>query len=377
MKKIFEEIISSQPLFSQERQNVKQAIQDLIRRSKSVAYGGVEGQDDESERTLYLFSLQLIQWPYEQPATRRNLVHHFLELHCDAPWHYLFECPFSSSDETLLANAQFATLVKGPGHWPTASIRATRKSFTGLVKEKFPFTLDSPLLSSLEPKEPHLNQIWKETLSDYDQGFYHNAPPWESVQDFIHGYWDDWDPRYGPPGLPIFYLTNKFTEEAESLESAVGFEGEFLRVPCMPVASSTIPWTGTLHDMWNIFWQIQRIWQKELPHSDVPLFFADEQSFIDETLIMVDRWHLKEMKNLQYQEILKGVEKPWIRGMVYGRILAFNAIAAQGSLSHEDEPVVRIFRQEVEVENEDRVDVMHRYLRPDWPGHGIIPDEEL
>ncbi|KAJ5730658.1 uncharacterized protein N7483_005166 [Penicillium malachiteum] len=369
MKKIFEETISRQPLFSEERQNVKQVIQDLIRCSSPIG-----GPDEESERPLDLFSVQLIRWPYEQPAKRRNIVHHFLELHYDTPWHYLFKCPFSSSDETLLGNAQFATLVKRPGPWPTASIGATRKTFTGLVKELLPFANDSHILSSLEPKEPSLNQIWNETLSDYDQGFYHNASPWELVQDFVVN--EHWDPRYGPPALAIFYLTNKFTEEqADSLESAIMLElgGEVLRVSC--TTKSTTPLTRTLHDMWNIFWQIHKIWQIEFPRSDVPLFFADEQSFIDETLIMVDWWHLKEMNNLHYQDILKRVDKPWIRGMVYGRILAFDAISAHGSLSMEDEPVLSYFRNEVE--GHDRVDVVYRYLRPDSPGHEIIPHEEL
>ncbi|KAJ5733805.1 hypothetical protein N7493_002591 [Penicillium malachiteum] len=372
MKKIFEKIISSQPSFSRERQDAKESIQGLIRRSDSSYYGNFEDSDNVPELPLDRFSVQLIQWPYEQPAKRRNIVHHFLELHYQASWHYLFKCPFSSSDETLLDNAQFATLAKlaNDNPWPTASISAAHNTFTGIVRDQLKLALDSRLLSSLKPKKPSNYQISHETLSDPDQGFYHNAPPWEPVQDFEV---EEWDPRYGPHTLPIFYLTNKFTEEqAESLECAVGHEGEILRVPCM--TGSTIPSTGTLHDMWNIFWQIQQIWQTESPREDIPLFFADEQSFIDETLIVVDRWHLKEMNLYHHWDSMKRVDKPHMRGMVYGRIIAFNAIMTRGALAYGERPRVDKFRKEIE--SHDQVDVVHRYLRPDWPGHGIIPDDE-
>ncbi|KAJ5621642.1 hypothetical protein N7528_006425 [Penicillium herquei] len=373
MKKIFEKIISSQPPFSRERQDAKESIQSLIRRSDSYYYGDFEDPDNESERPLDCFSVQLIEWPYEQPAKRRDIVHHFLELHYVAHWHYLFKCPFSSSDETLLDNAQFATLMKldNDNPWPTASISAARNTFTGIVQDQLELALDSRLLSSLKPKKPSNYQVLHETLSDPDQGFYHNAPPWERVQDFEV---EEWDPRYGPHTLPIFYLTNKFTEEqADSLEDAVDHEGEILRVPCM--TGSKIPSSGTLHDMWNIFWQIQQIWQTESPREDIPLFFADEQSFIDETLIVVDRWHVESLHLYQNWDLLKRVDKPHIRGIVYGRVVAFNAIETHGALAY-GRPSVDRFRKEIENLNGDRVDVVHRYLRPDWPGHGVIPDEE-
>ncbi|KAJ5707648.1 hypothetical protein N7488_007449 [Penicillium malachiteum] len=400
MKKIFELIMLKHPPLSERHETLKWTIQLLIRQSQCTpevmdhgsSFPREEEADDfsyrrEKELPLDQFHVQLVPWPYNQPATRRDLEYHYRRAGRFTR-HYLLRCPFStSSDEDLLENSEMATLESHiprdmamwlSGKLPRQIVHAVRKSFAGIVREELSKTIQWSDLEPLKPKKfPLYQMICKETLRDPDQPLYDNPPPWIPI----------WDVeialvRSRFPAMPLFYLTKRFSDEdVESLENTLW--GSFQNVPpkWSPLEILHIPWAkgddalylldGNVHDIWNIFWEITS-------HSNLsecylrPLFFLDNQTRRDGTLIVVDKWETWESDFLAGQEDwLKGIEEPLVTGMLYGRIRLESACSFNKSLN--DVWGTKTFEQELV---SDGIDVMHRYLRPDWPGHGTITDLE-
>ncbi|KAJ5730655.1 uncharacterized protein N7483_005163 [Penicillium malachiteum] len=123
------------------------------------------------------------------------------------------------------------------------------------------------------------------------------------------------------PALPLFYLTDMFSnEDFNGLEDALWDSFEDVPPEWGPMETLHIPWKrpddapnlsdGTLHDMWNIFWETT------CPRfHPLLLFFVDKQLSVDGTLIVVSEWETFKSEIQAGQEgLLRGIERPLVRG---------------------------------------------------------------
>ncbi|KAJ6016136.1 hypothetical protein N7540_010727 [Penicillium herquei] len=397
MKRIFELIMSKHPPLSERHESLKWAIQLLIRLSQCTSeecspeesiIRGLTPDDytpewstpedmnafslsREEELPLDQFHVRLVPWPYNQPATRRDLQHHYRGGRFDVR-HYLLRCPFSSSsDEELLENSELATLqtiVPGDvaefvraGKRLKLFAEAVRNSFTGIVRQELLRTIEWRDLEPLKPKEfPLYQMICEERLSDLDEPLYEDPLPWIPI----------WQPNLAGsrfPALPLFYLTNSFSDDdLDNLEDTLWDSFEETPPEWAPKQILHIPWKkadktpnlpdGTLHDIWNIFWDITSL---EYYYCYLPLFFVDSRTCIDGTVIVVSEWEtLKSYFQAGQEDLLRGITRPLTRGMFYGRIF-LESICLFNNALHNDWGRTPLSE------------------RPDWPGNGIIPDLEI
>ncbi|KAJ5621641.1 hypothetical protein N7528_006424 [Penicillium herquei] len=395
MKKIFELIMSTHPPLSERHESLKWAIQLLIRQSqctpKVMDHGSSFPREEEADDSSYRweeelpldqFHVRLVPWPYNQPATRRDLEYHYRRAGFDVR-HYLLQCPFStSSDEELLENSEFATLQGHipramaaylVGKMPTQVVQAVRNSFAGIVKNGLLRTIQWSDLEPLKPKQfPWYQIISREILSDPDQPLYDNPLPWRPIRNLslaLSG------TRFA--ALPLFHLTKRFSDEdIDSLEHTLldSFQDvprewrpmHIIHLPWIKTDGAPSPSDGTLHDIWNIFLEVN---SEDSRAFFLPMFFIDDQTRHDGTLIAVNEW---ETFQSDHDDLLRGIERPLLRGMLYGRIFV-DSVCFFNQILQEDWGVDAFERGILD----DEIDVMHRYLRPDWPGHGIIPDEDV
>ncbi|BCS28452.1 uncharacterized protein APUU_70022A [Aspergillus puulaauensis] len=195
-----------------------------------------------------------------------------------------------------------------------------------------------------------------------DHPFYVTTPDWQSTS-------------YALNWIPVFYLTNKLAPEQDKavrdeLVNCADIDWADEKSVCY------VPWTkdesrdGNLDDAWEVFWDLYTYKRgRAVPcgHS-TPVFFIDQQSGIDQTVLVADAdmLYIDRDNTAAPLELLKGLDVPKLRGIMYNRIPAAEAhgafvnrgIANMGFDEFGDEEQIKA------------------YPRPGWPGHGILEDDE-
>jgi hypothetical protein len=305
--------------------------------------------------------VQLIPWEQNSFATRRDLECHWKERHDRSlcPLNYLL-APIKPSRQPLALNdAQFGSIYHGNDGF----VLMARNTLDQMVKTKVNHS-NGRLSKVAQLQEdlkngnlPDSSQV--EFLIGPDEPFYYNPPLWEPVN------------GEGLISIAVFYLTNQLSvDQIRALKTELLTENTLLDGQ---KACCFVPWKdghktaldGTIDDIWRIFWEMRRCTSCQMP-----IFFIDEQSGIDQTVLMVDTDHyIWQHDDERATELLKDVEDASTKGLLYGRIKGRDAHDGHVSLSmgnlNFDE-----FLESCGLDQE------HRYPRPGWPGHGILENEE-
>lgn len=306
-------------------------------------------------------NIQLIPWEQKSCATRRDLEYHWKEMHDRAicPLNYLL-APVNLSRQSLaLADAQFGSIY----HSNDGFVLVARNTLDQMARAKLNHS--NGRLGNIAQLQEDLK---KGTLPDSskvefligpDDPFYYNPPLWEPVN------------GEGLISIAVFYLTNKLSNDqilALKKELHTGDTVLDSRKACC-----FVPWEdgsqnapdGTVEDIWRIFWEMRRC-----TSCPMPIFFIDEQSGLDQTVLMVDTDHYIWLHDdEQATELLKDVEDASTKGLLYGRIKGRDAHdgyvnLSTGNLNFDE------FLESCGLDQE------HRYPRPGWPGHGILENDE-
>ncbi|KAJ5904996.1 uncharacterized protein N7473_001912 [Penicillium subrubescens] len=305
--------------------------------------------------------VQLIPWEQKSQATRRDLEYHWKERHDRSlcPLNYLL-VPITPSRQALaLGDAQFGSIYHGNDGF----VLMARNTLDQMVKTKVNH-LNGRLSEVAQPQEdlkkgnlPDSSQV--EFLIGPDEPFYYNPPLWEPVN------------GEGLISIAVFYLTNKLSiDQIRALKTELLMDNTQLDGQ---KACCFVPWEdghtttldGTIDDIWRIFWEMRRCTSCQMP-----IFFIDEQSGIDQTILMVDTDHyIWQHDDERATELLKDVEDASTKGLLYGRIKGRDAHdghvnLSMGNLNFDE------FLESCGLDQE------HRYPRPGWPGHGILENEE-
>jgi hypothetical protein len=305
--------------------------------------------------------VQLIPWEQKSHATRRDLEYHWKERHDRSlcPLNYLL-APIKPSRQPLaLGDAQFGSIYHGNDGF----VLMARNTLDQMVKTKVNHSNGrlgkiAQLQEDLKNGNlPDSSQV--EFLIGPDEPFYYNPPLWEPVN------------GEGLISIAVFYLTNKLSPDqigalkTELLTDNAQLNGQ--------KACCFVPWEdgrktaldGTIDDIWRIFWEMRRCTSCQMP-----IFFIDKQSGIDQTVLMVDTDHyIWQHDDERATELLKDVEDASTKGLLYGRIKGRDAHdghvnLSMGNLNFDE------FLESCGLDQE------HRYPRPGWPGHGILENEE-
>ncbi|PYH91299.1 hypothetical protein BO71DRAFT_401468 [Aspergillus ellipticus CBS 707.79] len=206
-----------------------------------------------------------------------------------------------------------------------------------------------------EYKLANLETDTTELMYPPSQPFYPNPPQWCPT-------------KRGLNWISLFYLTNNITpEHNEAITTEIPTLGEVEEPEWGDKISVTIPWAnteadGTLDDVWKIFWEIHT--HQRGKGIRTPIFFVDQQTLVDNTVLAVEHdYYFVEDGNTTAKEMLKDVPFPDCRGFLYGRVAGRDAHIIYANLS--------IGNMDFEEFTEKS-----QYPRPDWPGHGILKDEE-
>ncbi|ODM14755.1 hypothetical protein SI65_09749 [Aspergillus cristatus] len=123
---------------------------------------------------------------------------------------------------------------------------------------------------------------------------------------------------------------------------------------------------GTLEDMWDVFWDVYtyKRGRATAVTSPLPMFFIDQQSGHDLTVVAVDSDTLYTRKsNTAAAEILKDTPARKVRGFFHGRLSSRDAHIAHANLS-------------IANMDFDEFTEPNQFPRPGWPGHGILEDDD-
>lgn len=306
-------------------------------------------------------TVQLILWEQKSHATRRDLEYHWKEKHDRSlcPLNYLLAPIKPSRHRLVLGDAQFGSIYHGNDGF----VLVARSTLDQMIKTKVNHSNGrlgkiAQLQEDLKNGNlPDSSQV--EFLIGPDEPFYYNPPLWEPVN------------GEGLISIAVFYLTNKLSpDQIRALKTELLTDNALLDGQ---KACCFVPWEeghnsaldGTIDDIWRIFWEMRRGTSCQMP-----IFFIDEQSGIDQTVLMVDTDHyIWQHDDERATEILKDVEDPSTKGLLYGRIKGRDAHdghvnLSMGNLNFDE------FLESCGLDQE------HRYSRPGWPGHGILENEE-
>ncbi|KAF3388482.1 hypothetical protein F1880_004535 [Penicillium rolfsii] len=308
----------------------------------------------EREETHSNMKVQLIPWEKKFHATRRDLESHWKDKHDRSlcPLNYLL-APIT------LEHAQVGSIHHGNDGF----VLMIRNTLDQMVETKLNHS-NGRLGKIAHQQEdlkngelPDSNQV--EFLIGPDEPFYYNPPLWEPVN------------GEGLISIAVFFLTNKLSNtQIRALKSELLTDNAFLGGK---KACCFVPWKdgrnsahdGTIDDVWRIFWEMRRHTSCQMP-----IFLVDQQSGIDQTVLMVDTDHyIWQHDDERATELLKEVEDPSTKGLLYGRIKGRDAHdgwvnLSMGNLNFDE------FLESCGLDQE------HRYPRPGWPGHGILENEE-
>ncbi|CEO59671.1 hypothetical protein PMG11_04339 [Penicillium brasilianum] len=306
--------------------------------------------------------VQLIPWNRKSDATRRDLEYHWKETHDRAicPLNYLL-APITPGSRQLFAfdGAQFGSIYHGNDGF----VLMARNTLDQMIKAKLNHSNGrlgkiAQLQEGLKDGTlPESSQV--EFLIGPDEPFYYNPPPWEPVN------------GEGLISFAVFFLINKFPHD-NILALKTELHTEDARLDGQK-ACCFVPWEegnqnapdGTIDDIWRIFWEI-----RQCTSCQMPIFFIDEQSGVDQTVLMVDTDHyIWPQDDERATELLRDVEDPSIRGLLYGRIKGRDAHDGHLNLSMGN----LNFDEFLEFSGSDEE---YRYPRPGWPGHGILESDD-
>lgn len=362
-------IFLSFPSTLKEREKLQTALQEVMRKQYPKAKKEIENQRKENEDDgdngdnsdsdkIKEPAVRLIHWEHDHIASRSDLMRIREACRPDdfsnrlSSLIFLLE-PIKGDNVTV---AQFGTLLNAP-----TGIIILRKTLDQVVKE----ALDSDVrgYEEIEKDLKHHGRVdpsKMEIMQDLDQPFYPNLPPWLPIDETMNG-------------IPLFYLTNKVTKqehralqnEIQTLEDSDVDDHPWEKVCCF------VPWIsdedGTPTHMWDSLWRMCYN-ENRLYRYDPPALFVDQQSIVDNTVIVADTlyYHLP-CASEEALKLLEDVPKPSIKGLVYGRIPGRSAHTVYANLSISNMALDDFF--------DEREDEIKKFIRSDWP-QGIPEDEE-
>lgn len=310
-----------------------------------------------------VLKVQLVPWGQKSRAARRDLEYHWKETHDRAicPMNYLLAPIKSSRSPFALADTpgQFGSIYHGNDGF----VLVARNTLDQMAKARL--TDSNSRLGEIAQLQkglksgtlPDSSQV--EFLIGPDDPFYYNPPLWEPVN------------GEGLISIAVFYLTNKLSrEQILALRQELHMGATILNIQ---KACCFVPWEegsrnaldGTMDDIWRIFWEM-----RQRTSCPMPIFFIDQQSGVDYTVLMVDTDHyIGPHDDTHAAELLRDVEDASTRGLLYGRIRGRDAHdghyhLSTGELNFDE------FLESFGLDQE------HRYPRPGWPGHGLLESDE-
>ncbi|OJJ80106.1 uncharacterized protein ASPGLDRAFT_39395 [Aspergillus glaucus CBS 516.65] len=331
------------PTAEDELANIKSTLQSAARKCHQK-YGG---QDQE-------MAIQLIPWEYHYVASRRGLLNlwdgyqqQILANDYSSRIYFLLE-PTKDTERVLIGILNYDMLKPAIVSWISLEQVIIKEQRWGLSAKE---CLDRP--------KPHIPESQEsELMYPPEQPFYVNNPPWLPADDRIN-----W--------VPVFYLTSNLTKDQDQAVRAELHTTNTFDLEQWDKHCCFVPWKdgqrdGTLEDMWDIFWDVYT-YRRDRATSitpPLPIFFIDQQSGHDLTVIAVDSDILYTRKsNTAAAEILKNTPARKVRGFFHGRLSGRDAHMAHANLS-------------IANMGFDEFTEANQFPRPGWPGHGILEDDE-
>lgn len=340
-------IILMFPTAEDELANIKSTLQSAARKCHQE-YGG---QDQE-------MAIQLIPWEYHRVASRCGFLNlwdgyqqRILANDYSSRIYFLLE-PIKDTERVLIGTLSYDMLKPAIVSWISLEQVIIKEQRWGLSAKE---CLDRPKPYIPESQESEVTEF----MYPPEQPFYVNNPPWLPADDCI--YW-----------VPVFYLTGNLTKEQDqAIRSELHTMNDIDLEQWDKKHCCFVPWKdgqrdATLEDMWDIFWDVYTYKRGRATSitSPFPIFFIDQQSGHDMTVIAVDSDTLYTRKsNTAAAEILKNTPARKVRGFFHGRLSGRDAHIAHANLS---------------IANMDFGDFTeaNQFPRPGWPGHGILEDDE-
>ncbi|KAJ5292281.1 uncharacterized protein N7443_008234 [Penicillium atrosanguineum] len=260
--------------------------------------------------------IQLVPWTNDYQATRRDLEMHWNQTHHPklCPIWYLLAPPQRIAGGYDLERAQWAAIYHGSND----GIFIARKTFQSRLMESIsPQSFRRSAATQFQDRladQLSIDPDRVEIFCSPDSPLYLNPPMWEPVD------------SAGITSIALFYLTNQLPEEQQqTLKTELhtlndmedDYEDEDYNKACC-----FVPWAeegenvsgGTVDDMWEVFWGMY-----QLTTFEMPIFFIDDQSGIDQTVLVVYPDHCYNSDE-DAQSLMEDVNKPKVNGMLYGRI---------------------------------------------------------
>ncbi|KAJ5794953.1 hypothetical protein N7457_001552 [Penicillium paradoxum] len=194
-----------------------------------------------------------------------------------------------------------------------------------------------------------------EIMSSYDDPFYSNPPPWQPVDRSMNS-------------ISLFYMTNRLTkQEDRALHDEIRTMNDLEHHSWSRKVISPVPWKpdqdnaddAGLDYMWEIVETVP-----ESNHVQLPYFFADEQSGMDQTIIVMEKdYFFARDDDKKAQELLRDVPEPEFRGLRYARIKGRDAHTIFANLS-----LCNMEMEDFDLEGEGVI----KLPRAGWPGHGVL-----
>ncbi|OQE28778.1 hypothetical protein PENSTE_c003G07734 [Penicillium steckii] len=294
-------------------------------------------------------SVTLIPWSKSYPPSRRDIAELSDAVSAYAERQYNLKMPYLLTkpiDEENPRSTEFISINRtrlGP------CVRRT--TFNELVRN-YERRIEDPIRTKDHENGPF--EMIPPTVfhSGYDEPFYPVSHPWNPV-----------DSRKN--SIPLFFLTNKLNDAQimalyEEIQTMNNIDDEKWgkKVIC------PVPWKedepdaedGTPEDMWRLYTEVRG-------RCETPLVFADLQSGEDLKVIMTSQDYVPDPgdNNKKAREILKGIDDPRYRGIIYGRVPGRDAHIQWVNLN-----IVNVNIEELLDDNYET------YLRPDWPFHNML-----
>lgn len=335
------------PTAEDELANIKSTLQSAARN-----FTQEDGAEDPE------MEIQLISWEYHRVQSRRGFLNlwngyqqQILANDYSSSVYFLLE-PTRDTENALIGTLYYDMIGPAIVSWVSLKeVISTAQSWGLSAKE----CLDRPEPYILERRESDVTEL----MYRPEQPFYVKNPPWLPADDCI--YW-----------VPVFYLTSKLTREQDQairaeLHTMNQIDSEYWdRKHCCFVPWKDDQRDGTLEDMWDVFWDVYtyKRGRATAVTSPLPMFFIDQQSGHDLTVIAVDSDTLYTRKsNTAAAEILKDTPARKVRGFFHGRLSGRDAHIAHANLS-----IANL--------NFDEFTEPNQFPRPGWPGHGILEDDD-
>lgn len=312
----------------------------------------------------------LIPWDYDHSPTRRDVIR-MRATTADHPTMMSGLLDIRARPVDLLlhpvkdgnfSEAEFATVYPAP-----CGLVVTRNTLSNLVQElglenktaKFTeFEGDLHQFGFIDSEKLEILPS-AEIMSSYDDPFYPNPPPWQPIDHSMNS-------------ISLFYMTNKLTEQQDrALHNEIQSMKDVDEERWGEKIICSVPWKqdegnaedATLEYMVEVLENVQAS-----TYVQTPYFFADEQSGVDQTIIVMEEdLFFAEDDDEKAKELLKDVPDPEVRGVRYARIRGRDAHTVFANLS-----ISNMDMEDFGLEG----DGILTFPRAGWPGHGILFNRE-